>query len=166
MDKRQTMQLAEWFERCNKSLKRFLGRRLHQHIDAEDLAQEVYLRLLRIKDLDAIKEPQAYLYYVARNIAAEWYARARQTRTHGQEELDELIELTTPESLANEYTEGRAFNEALQPLPAAVRAVIYLKLRDGKSHEEIAQHLGIKVRMVRKHLSSGYAILRRRLIKE
>lgn len=45
-------------------------------MDAEDLAQEVYLRLLRVEDLDAIEQPQAYLYRMARNIAAEWRARA------------------------------------------------------------------------------------------
>ncbi len=126
----------EIFEQCKKPLKRFFSRRLPRHIDAEDLAQETYLRLLRVKDLDAIEQPQAYLYYVAKNIAAEWYARSHESHLHRHEELDSLIELTTPEMLVGDYAQKRAFDEALRQLPAGARAAIYLKLRDGKTHEE------------------------------
>jgi RNA polymerase sigma-70 factor (ECF subfamily) len=158
-------QLKQWVERWNTPLKRFFARRLPQHIDAEDLAQEVYLRLLRIKDLDSIEAPQAYLYHVARNIAAECYARSR-GKLHSHEELDALIEFATPETLAAESIEERSFDEALRCLPPAARAAIYLKLRDGKTHEEIGIHLGISTRMVRKLLTAGYAGLRRHLIRE
>ena len=43
---------------------------------------------------------------------------------------------------------------------------VYLKLRDGKTHEEIATHLGVSTRMVRKYLTTGYASLRASLVKE
>lgn len=165
MNVRNGNQLKEWVERWNKPLKQFFAQRLPRHIDAEDLAQEVYLRLLRVKDLDAIEEPQAYLYHVARNIVGEWYARSR-GKLHSQEELDALIEFATPETLAAKDAEERTFDEALRRLPPGARAVIYLKLRDGKTHEEIAAHLGVSTRVVRKMLTAGYAGLRRNLIKE
>jgi DNA-directed RNA polymerase specialized sigma24 family protein len=41
-----------------------------------------------------------------------------------------------------------------------VRAVVYLKLREDMSHDEIAGHLGITPRMVRRMLTTGYAQLR------
>ena len=44
-----------------------------------------------------------------------------------------------------------------------VRAVVYLKLREDMSHEEIASHLGITQRMVRRMLTTGYAQLRARI---
>jgi RNA polymerase sigma factor (sigma-70 family) len=158
--------LSDWVARWNTPLQRFLGRRLARSVDAEDLAQEVYLRLLRVEDLGAIAEPQAYLYRVARNLASEWRARARERHPHVQEELDELVELTTPETLLGEMADERALSGALRPLPAVIRAVIYLKLRDGKTHEEIAAHLGVSTRMVRKYLTEGYASLRASLVKE
>jgi len=166
MKERNDKQLKAWVERWNTPLRRFFERRLPQHIDAEDLAQEVYLRLLRIKDLDVIVEPQAYVYFVARNIAAEWYARSKQRPQHYEEELDALMEVATPESLLQQQIEQRTFDESLRLLPPVTRAVIYLKLRDGKTHEQIASHLGISTRMVRKHLSAGYVDLRRHLIKD
>jgi len=165
-DSQHSRRLAQWVARWNGQLTRFLGRRLHSQVDAEDLAQEVYLRLLRIEHLEEIEQLQAYVYQVARNIAAEWSARAQQTYPHSSEELDALIELTTPESLVGEAIESRQLDLALQELRVTSRAAVYLKLRDGKTHEEIAAHLGVSPRMVRKYLTEGYADLRSRLVKE
>jgi DNA-directed RNA polymerase specialized sigma24 family protein len=45
-----------------RSLHRFLSRRMGaRRAEAPDLVQEVYLRLLRLDDIDAIRNPQAYL---------------------------------------------------------------------------------------------------------
>ncbi len=147
-------------------MQRFLARQIPKRVDAEDLAQEVYLRLLRVQDLAAIEEPQAYLYRMARNIAAEWRTRASESHPHDREQLDELVDFTTPETLTEAACEERLLGDALRPLPAAIRGAIYLKLRDGKTHEEIAQHLGVSPRMVRRYLTEGYASLRDRLVKE
>jgi DNA-directed RNA polymerase specialized sigma24 family protein len=40
------------------------------------------------------------------------------------------------------------------------RTVLLLRLRDDRSHEEIARELEISVRQVRRHLDRGYARLR------
>lgn len=77
-----------------------------------------------------------------------------------------LTEFATPETLLEQNAEQRRFDDALGLLPPSMRAVIYLKLRDGKTHEEIAAHIGISTRMVRKLLATGYAGIRRHLIKE
>ena len=60
--------IAEWAGVWNAGLTRYLRRRLPGRIDPEDLAQEVYVRLLRVEQLEQIKEPQAYLYRVASNV--------------------------------------------------------------------------------------------------
>ncbi len=163
---RRTPRLAEWVERWNTPLTRFLGRRLPAHVDPEDLAQEVYVRLLRVRDLETIEEPRAYLYHVARNIAAEWRTRHYRQQAHSSEELDDLIELTTPETRVEQDMEAQRLDQALRHLPPMVRAVAYLKLRGGQTHEEIALQLGISTRMVRKHLTVAYAALRRLLVRE
>lgn len=165
-DTRHTQRLAQWIERWNRPLMRFLGRRIPAHIDPEDLAQEVYLRLLRVQDLEIIQEPRAYLYHVARNIAAEWRTRQQRLEGHSAEELDDLIDLTTPEVQAQQDLEIQQLEQALKRLPPLTRAATYMKLHDGHTHEEIAGQLGITQRMVRKHLTVGYASLRRQLIKE
>jgi RNA polymerase sigma-70 factor (ECF subfamily) len=155
-----SQRIAEWARNWNAGLTRFLRRRLPQPIDAEDLAQEVYARLLRIEKLELIEEPQAYLYRVAVNVAAEWRMRAAQSKPHSADELDALVAATTPETALSEADFARQLDGALCGMTPMVRAVIYLKLRDGMSHEEIARHLGITTRMVRRLLTTAYTQLR------
>ena len=156
-----SQRIAEWARNWNAGLTRFLRRRVPGQIDAEDLAQEVYVRLLRVEKLDSIEEPQAYLYRVASNVAAEWRMRACHSKPHSAEELEALVATATPESLIDEAQFSAQLNAALLLLTPMARAVIYLKLRDGMSHEEIARHLGITTRRVRRHLTHAYAHLRR-----
>jgi RNA polymerase sigma factor (sigma-70 family) len=152
--------IAEWARSWNAGLTRFLRRRLPQQIDAEDLAQEVYVRLLRVEKLELIEEPQAYLYKVAVNVAAEWRMRACNSKPHTADELDALVAATTPETVLSEAEFARQFDDALRAMTPMIRAVIYLKLRDGMTHEEIARHLGITTRMVRRLLTTAYMQLR------
>jgi RNA polymerase sigma factor (sigma-70 family) len=159
-DRRGSQRIGEWARNWNAGLTRFLRRRLPQQIDAEDLAQEVYVRLLRIEKLDLIEEPQAYLYRVASNVASEWRMRACHSKPHSADELDTLVAATTPETLLDETDFARQLDVALRGMTPMIRTIIYLKLRDGMSHEEIANHLGITTRMVRRLLTTGYAHLR------
>jgi len=52
-------------------LQTFFFRRVHSHPDAAELAQEVYVRMLRVPDMEAIRNPEAYLYTVASNLGKE-----------------------------------------------------------------------------------------------
>lgn len=45
-----TSLLAGWRQRWNTSLFQFLRQRVRESVDVEDLAQETYLRLLRLRD--------------------------------------------------------------------------------------------------------------------
>ena len=47
------------------ALQAFFYRRLRTKADAADLVQEVYLRMLRVSDPEAIRNPEAYLFTVA-----------------------------------------------------------------------------------------------------
>lgn len=161
-DQRSAERIAEWMRRWNSGLTRFLERKVPTP-DAQDLAQEVYLRLLRSEQIDLIAEPQAYLYRVASNVAAEWRMRACHRKPHSAEELDALMDAASPESLVDEALSAARLDSALRDLTPMVRAVMYLKLRDSMTHEEIAQHLAITSRMVRRYLTTGYAQLRQRL---
>jgi hypothetical protein len=64
--------LVEWRQRWNRSLFQFLRRRVRSSVDVQDLAQETYLRLLRARDLNEVRNPLAYLLQVASHVALEW----------------------------------------------------------------------------------------------
>jgi RNA polymerase sigma factor (sigma-70 family) len=165
-DWKRRARIADWVRRWNYDLTRFVERRVRVRADAEDLAQEVYLRLLRTNQIDVIAEPQAYLYRMASNVAAEWRVRARESKPHSADELETLLETKTPEIRLDQAQDQARFDAALDSLGVMVRSVIFLKLREGMTNDEIARHLDITKRMVKRYLVSGYAELRVRLIPE
>lgn len=63
-----------------RQLRRFLSSRMRgAAADVPDLIQEIFLRLLRIKDHEAIKNPQAYLYTVASHVLHQYTLRKSAT---------------------------------------------------------------------------------------
>src|ERR1700751_6027558 len=59
------------FAEHGRPLQAYLYRRLKTKSEAPDLAQEVYLRMLRVSDPESIRNPQLYLYTVASNLVKE-----------------------------------------------------------------------------------------------
>jgi len=160
-----------WVERLfrehGSALEGFLYRRTGNHPDAIDLAHETYLRMLQIKDMDAIRNPKAYMFSVAANLATEH--ATRQGRARGTLDINDPVleaELSHDPSFADEidHADNTArVREALAELPAKCRAAFYLQHGHGMSYEEIAQHLGVSTHMVKKYLSQAILHCRRRL---
>src|SRR5262245_22522577 len=59
------------FAQHHAGLQAFFRRRIRTKSDAADLVQEVYVRMLRVSDTEAIRNPELYLYTVAGNLAKE-----------------------------------------------------------------------------------------------
>src|SRR5512134_3489968 len=79
------------FTRHRAALQAFFFRRLRTKADAADLAQEVYLRMLRVNDPNTIRNPEAYLFAVAGNLLKEnAVADRRQATSVNVEEADAL----------------------------------------------------------------------------
>jgi RNA polymerase sigma factor (sigma-70 family) len=160
-----------WVERLfrehGSALEAFLYRRTGSHADAIELAQETYLRMLQIKDLDAIRNPKAYMFSVAANLATEHGVRQGRTRA-ALDISDPLLEaeLSHDPSFADQIDHADStarVREVLAELPPKCRAAFYLQHGHGLSYEEIARHLGVSTHMVKKYLSQAILHCRRRL---
>ena len=64
--------VQQLFLTYQSALRAYLFRRVRRRADAEELAQEVYLRMLRVPDTTAILNPEAYLYAIAGNLVKEY----------------------------------------------------------------------------------------------
>ncbi len=153
-------------ERLAPRLTRFLEMRLGNRQDAQDLAQEAYFRLCRVREPDLIQSPESYLFRIASNLAHEFLLRRRVQP--GFVELD-------PEQGDGDDPHGRSFSAQLEArseveqleriidgLPPLYQAVLLMRKRDGYSHEEIAEKLSISPHTVHKYLSR--ALLRCRTL--
>ena len=59
------------FAEHRRALQAYFYRRVRRKSDVADLTQEVYLRILRLGNSEAIRNPQVYLYTVASNLVKE-----------------------------------------------------------------------------------------------
>src|SRR5690606_3418982 len=64
------------FRQYSAALHRYLVRRLPRAQDADDLSQEVFMRLLRIEGAELVRQPQNYLYGIAANVVREYLMRS------------------------------------------------------------------------------------------
>jgi RNA polymerase sigma-70 factor (ECF subfamily) len=152
--------LIGWRRRWNRNLMQFLGRRVRSSVEVEDLAQEIYLRLLRAPDLLQVRNPQAYLLRVAGNVVAEWHRRSPPTEPLSAEEDAGPIDQCLPELVLDAALSQERVNQQLARMSPVMRAIVLLRLRDEHSYKQIAQELDLTLRQVRRYLARGYECLR------
>jgi RNA polymerase sigma factor (sigma-70 family) len=153
-------EVALWARDYAEDLQRFLAKRRVIQSDIKDICQEVYLRLLRFDRGEAIRNPAAYLFRVAANVAHDFNLRKPKWAPLDTEDLDAIPADSGAEDLAETVARRRTLFRALDTLPPIPRAALALQAREDLSHEEIAQRLGISRRAVRKAVTRGHELLR------
>jgi RNA polymerase sigma factor (sigma-70 family) len=152
--------LLEWRQRWNRSLFQFLRRRVRSSVDVQDLAQETYLRLLRARDLNEVRNPLAYLLQVASHVAMEWCDRQQRDDSMVVLDVDTVADPLLPELELDARLSQQRLEKTLASMSPMMRAVVLLRLRDERSYQEIAAELRITDRQVRRYLERGYECLR------
>jgi RNA polymerase sigma-70 factor (ECF subfamily) len=152
------------FERHYRELHRFLARRLPLGQDANDLIQEIFLRVLRLERSEMIRKPQAYLYGIASHVVHEYLLRGQHDRvTFDSETLEQAAEHpshVSPDEVVERLISERQFERALSLLAPTHRAVLLLHKRDGLSRDEVARELGLSAHTVKKYLCQAMAQVR------
>ena len=162
---------VDWVERLfsdhGTALQAFFRRRIRVAADAPDLAQEVYLRMLRVKDIDSIRNPELYIYTVANNLVKEHAVAERRGNACDDIEnfavQEQLAELPHFEGDIDTYQRTGRLREVLGQLSPKCRAVVVFQYRDGLSYQEIGDRLGISSNMVKKYLTRALGHCRRRM---
>jgi RNA polymerase sigma-70 factor (ECF subfamily) len=115
------------------------------HGDAEDLAQEVYLRAY--DKLESLRQPhlrKEWLYRIARNICLNQVKkRARWPISALEPGQDQAVELT-PETHLDRQEQLKILKRVLARLPQKQREIFVLKEYGHLSYQQIAALLGIK----------------------
>lgn len=141
-------------QRYGPALRSFFGRRTATPTDAEDLLQEVALRLARHDDFGSVQNVEGYVFTIASNILRD---RKRRARTRPQEE-----------PISPEYVEESAFSPervllgrqaldhlslSLNDLPERTRTIFILCRIEGVAYQTVAAQLGISLSSVNKHMA-------------
>jgi RNA polymerase sigma factor (sigma-70 family) len=160
LPKTQKNFVADVAAKHGKRLRRFLAARLRNNTaDTADLAQEVFLRLLRVERFEQIRSPEAYLLTVASHVAHQHSLTSLRTPVT-LEAFDSILDehlATDSDPAAHLDLERRleALDQALARLPPRTRAVFVLQRRDGCTLDEISARLGMSRGAVKKHLAKA-----------
>ena len=136
------------------------------------MAQEVYLRMLRLERPELIRSPEAYLFTIAANIVREQALKNASRPLHlalhdasGENISNEhsLGSILGPEEAALQAARVHELEQILEGLPPKVRVALIWHRRDGQTYKQIAARLGVSVNMIKKYLVRGVSYCRRRL---
>jgi RNA polymerase sigma factor (sigma-70 family) len=157
------------FAEHRTALQSFFLRRLRSKADAADLAQEVYVRMLRIRDPAAIRNPVGYLYTVAHNLVKEnAVLDRRQANGVDIDEIsaqEQLAMLPTFDGDLDAAQRVARLGVVLKQLRPKCRAEVELRFTHELSFREIALHLGVSPQMAKKYVAQALGHCRRRMAR-
>lgn len=152
--------IQEIIRRHHDSLIKFLRRRLSIADDADDVAQETYIRMMKYEGSREIRSPSAMLFRIAVNVAND-HGRAAQSRcSSGHVAIDDLPLASEQPSAERSVLADQNLDmllDVIERLPPKCKHVFLLSRAEGMTYAEIAQHCGISVKMVEKQISRAVA---------
>ncbi|MDP9445202.1 MAG: RNA polymerase sigma factor SigE [Actinomycetota bacterium] len=134
--------------------------------DAEDLTQEVFVRVFRSLPAYTPGTFEGWLHRITTNLFLDQARRRRRIRFDSLgDDADQRLPGSgpTPERALHDQLFDSDVERALATLPPEFRAAVVLCDVEGLTYDEIAEVLDVKVGTVRSRIHRGRALLRRQL---
>lgn len=148
-------------------LRAFLARRVPAGVEADDLLQDVFLRV--VKHLDSLRSterPEAWLFQIARNALRD-SLRARQRKDGRTDPLEvDLPADTDPVAMRNSEEElAPCLTPMIARLAEPYRTAIELTSIQGLTQAEAAKQVGISLSGMKSRVQRGREQLRQMLMR-
>jgi RNA polymerase sigma factor (sigma-70 family) len=163
-----TLSIPDTIRRHHDSLIRFLRQRLRVPEDAFDVAQEAYIRMMQYESSSDIKSPSSMLFRIAINVANDLGRAEQSRRVKDQCSLDDVDLVSDQPSVERQLSAEQdlhALYGVIERLPPKCRHVFLLSRVKLMTYPQIAEHCGISVKMVEKHISHALAVCAREMAK-
>jgi RNA polymerase sigma-70 factor (ECF subfamily) len=162
----EPLSVSAIIRRHHGSLISFLRRRLRVSHDADDVAQETYVRMMQYEGSREIRSPSSMLFRIAINVAND-LGRSQQSRCASAQRPLQDVELVSDLPSAEREIEARQdlelLYEAIAQLPPKCRQVFLLSRVRRMTYPEIARHCGVSLKAVEKHISHALALCAEKL---
>lgn len=133
-----------------------LRRRGSSSQDAEDIVQEAWVRLARYEREQVVENPEAFLMQTALNLAIDEH---RGRVAHGEQVVLEEVILVDESPPVEAVVLGRERMErmtyCLGRLTEKSRDIFLAHRLDGLTYREIADHHGLSISTVEKHIAKS-----------
>jgi len=134
-------------------LYRFAKRLVVNYAEAEDVVQEVFLRLWSKRDqLQDVKSIEALAVTITKNLCLD-KLKSKSNKTIEFKEYHEQTTAETPYKSMESSDSYNKVNELINQLPDQQRMIIHLRDVEGYEYEEIAKMTGMNPNAIRVNLS-------------
>lgn len=166
-------EVQAWFVRevlpLETILMQFLSRSGRSKTDAEDICQDVYVRVCTAASEEMPRNARALMFTIARNLLIDRVKHEQVVPIEAVENLDALnvaIDEPAPDRIVIAREELRRLQNALDKLPERIRNIVMLSKIDGLTSAEIAVRTGSSERTVRRDLAEGVRVLTEIVLRE
>lgn len=145
-------------------LVRFFAARLRSMTAAEDLVQDLYIRVASLEPGDRVENPSAYLYRLASNLMLD---RLRSDRRSGARDSawlqgqrleiggESIVDEPSAEQSVAARQKLAQVARAIADLPPKTKRAFELHKLEGLTQEETARALGVSRKTVEKQISAA-----------
>ena len=171
LDHESTSPLVGAYLKKRQDLLRYFTLRLNSEAAAEDVVQDIYLRIVTAQ-VGTIDNPVAYLYRLGTNLMLDRLKQQRRAGARDDAWHGSRYVRAGGEDMANDppADEAAAARQRLRQIVAAIeelspqrRRAFQLHKFEGRSHTETAAAMGISRSAVEKHISAALRLLLSRL---
>jgi len=145
---------------------RFVVSRVHDKDLAEDIVQDTFIRVWRIRrSLASDKSFFSLIAKISSNLSKDYF-KHEAVRSRHQEDITELYGQqsdTLEKSLETVFMQENILNIVHRYLPLKQRTIFLLNRIEGKTNQEIAEILGISLRTVENQLYRALKTLRKKI---
>jgi len=141
-----------WYEFSDKLLK-YIKRKVNNTHDAEDILQEVFIKLYKnVEKLEKLDNLNAWLYRITSNTIIDFFRRKTESSLDEEQIIDNMGSGNDKVNFNTEITS--CMSKLVDELPDKYRESLHLFENKGLKHREISEHLNIsvsssKIRLVR-----------------
>ena len=130
--------------------------------EASEVAQEAWLRMYRLDNPESLRNPRAFLFQTASNLAIDRLRRSQLEQRHQEREV--VPEESPSMETTVDARESLAIVEAaMHELPENCRQAFLLHRTRDLSYPEIAEALGVSTSMVEKYIIQALKHFRNKL---
>jgi len=146
-----------FFQQNYDSLVRFLAFKFTDTEEAQDLAQDAFYNVMKVKGAEDLEHARAYLFQTAANLALNRIRKQkrqdlylRETASILNPETDGMV--SSPERATAAKQQLQQVEEALNALPKKCRSAFLMHRSQNKTYQQIAVELGVSVSTVEKYM--------------
>jgi len=156
--------LAQLAQRYRHPLIAFFARRVRSRSEAEDLTQEVFLRMVRRLEVSAVENVEAFVFRTAVNLLRD---RSRRGKSLASRETDFAqrqgdVDDLSPERVFDSRQSLDFVVAVLGELDERTRDAFILHRLEGMKHAQVAEVLGVSVSSVEKYIVKALSLLVKR----